>query len=40
MDEYGGKRRGVTEVVPFLVADMLRENDGNYSIGADWALLC
>ena len=29
---------GLTEVVPLLVEDMLRENDGNYSIGAEWAL--
>jgi putative intracellular protease/amidase len=27
---------GLTKVVPFLVEDMLRENGGNYSKGADW----
>ncbi len=27
---------GLTQVVPFLVEDMLRENGGNYSKGADW----
>ena len=28
---------GLTKVVPFLVEDMLRENGGIYSKGADWA---
>ena len=27
---------GLTEVVPFLVEDMLKENGGQYSKGADW----
>jgi putative intracellular protease/amidase len=27
---------GLTEVVPFLVEDMLTKNGGNYSKGADW----
>jgi putative intracellular protease/amidase len=27
---------GLTEVVPFLVEDMLRENGGSYSKAADW----
>ncbi|MGV8893588.1 MAG: type 1 glutamine amidotransferase domain-containing protein [Burkholderiaceae bacterium] len=27
---------GLTKVVPFLVEDMLKENGGNYSKGADW----
>ena len=27
---------GLTEVVPFLVEDMLRENGGSYSRAADW----
>ncbi|GAB3728696.1 type 1 glutamine amidotransferase domain-containing protein [Hymenobacter agri] len=27
----------LTNVVPFLVEDMLKENGGNYSKGADWA---
>ena len=27
---------GLTEVVPFLVEDMLKENGGDYSKGADW----
>ncbi|MBZ2205683.1 type 1 glutamine amidotransferase domain-containing protein [Massilia soli] len=27
---------GLTDVVPFLVEDMLKENGGNYSKGADW----
>jgi putative intracellular protease/amidase len=27
---------GLTQVVPFLVQDMLVENGGNYSKGADW----
>ena len=31
---------GLTEVVLFLAGNMLRENDGSYSIGAEWALLC
>lgn len=31
---------GLTEVVPLLVEDMLRENDGSYSIGAEWRLVC
>lgn len=29
-----------TKVIPFLVGDMLRGSDGNYSKGAVWALLC
>lgn len=28
---------GLTNVVPFLVEDMLKANDGNYEKGADWA---
>lgn len=28
---------GLTKVVPFLVEDMLKENGGIYSKGADWA---
>jgi putative intracellular protease/amidase len=28
---------GLTKVVPFLVEDMLKENGGVYSKGADWA---
>ena len=28
---------GLTEVVPFLVEDMLKENGGEYSKAADWA---
>jgi len=28
---------GLTEVVPFLVEDMLKANGGNYSRGDDWA---
>lgn len=28
---------GLTRVVPFLVEDMLKENGGQYSKGADWA---
>ena len=28
---------GLTEVVPFLVEDMLKENGGDYSKGDDWA---
>ena len=28
---------GLTNVVPFLVEDMLKENGGNYSKLADWA---
>jgi putative intracellular protease/amidase len=27
---------GLTEVVPFLVEDMLKKNGGNYSKGGDW----
>ena len=27
---------GLTEVVPFLVEDMLKENGGNFSKGGDW----
>ncbi|MFD2785151.1 type 1 glutamine amidotransferase domain-containing protein [Hymenobacter rubripertinctus] len=27
----------LTDIVPFLVEDMLKENGGNYSKGADWA---
>jgi putative intracellular protease/amidase len=27
---------GLTEIVPFLVEDMLRTNGGNYSKVADW----
>jgi putative intracellular protease/amidase len=27
---------GLTDVVPFLVEDMLKENGGNYSKGDDW----
>lgn len=27
---------GLTEIVPFLVEDMLKENDGHYSKAADW----
>lgn len=27
---------GLTQIVPFLVEDMLRTNGGNYSKGADW----
>ncbi|NVO32802.1 type 1 glutamine amidotransferase domain-containing protein [Hymenobacter lapidiphilus] len=27
----------LTNIVPFLVEDMLKENGGNYSKGADWA---
>ena len=27
---------GLTEAVPFLVEDMLKENGGNYSKGEDW----
>lgn len=27
---------GLTKVVPFLVEDMLKENGGNFSAGADW----
>jgi putative intracellular protease/amidase len=27
---------GLTEVVPFLVEDMLKRNGGNYSKAADW----
>lgn len=29
---------GLTEIVLFLAGNMLRENDGSYSIGAEWAL--
>ena len=28
---------GLTDVVPFLVEDMLKANGGNYHKGADWA---
>lgn len=28
---------GLTDVVPFLVEDMLKANDGNYKKGDDWA---
>ncbi len=28
---------GLTNVVPFLVEDMLKANGGNYAKGADWA---
>jgi putative intracellular protease/amidase len=28
---------GLTDVVPFLVEDMLKANGGHYSKGADWA---
>ncbi len=28
---------GLTDVVPFLVEDMLKANGGNYQKGADWA---
>jgi len=28
---------GLTEVVPFLVEDMLKANGGLYSKGADWS---
>ncbi len=28
---------GLTDVVPFLVEDMLKGNGGNYSKAADWA---
>ena len=28
---------GLTEVVPFLIEDMLKANGGNYEKGADWA---
>ena len=28
---------GLTEVVLFLAGNMLRENDGSYLIGAEWA---
>lgn len=28
---------GLTDVVPFLVEDMLKANGGNYEKGADWA---
>jgi len=28
---------GLTQVVPFLVEDMLKSNGGEYSKGADWA---
>lgn len=28
---------GLTDVVPFLVEDMLKTNGGNYHKGADWA---
>ena len=28
---------GLTDVVPFLVEDMLKQNGGQYSKGADWA---
>jgi putative intracellular protease/amidase len=27
---------GLTEIVPFLVEDMLQERGGTYSKGADW----
>ncbi|MBC7703498.1 MAG: type 1 glutamine amidotransferase domain-containing protein, partial [Rhodoferax sp.] len=27
---------GLTAVVPFLIEDMLKENGGHYSKGADW----
>ena len=27
---------GLTDIVPFLVEDMLKSNGGNYSKGADW----
>jgi putative intracellular protease/amidase len=27
---------GLTDVVPFLVEDMLKQNGGNYSKAADW----
>jgi putative intracellular protease/amidase len=27
---------GLTQIVPFLVEDMLKKNGGNYSKGADW----
>jgi len=29
---------GLTDIVPFLVEDMLKENGGTYSKGADWAV--
>lgn len=29
---------GLTDVVPFLVEDMLKENGGHYSKGADWGV--
>ncbi|CAH1001836.1 Protein/nucleic acid deglycase HchA [Neolewinella maritima] len=29
---------GLTDVVPFLVEDMLKQNGGNYSKGADWSV--
>ncbi|MBX9914731.1 MAG: type 1 glutamine amidotransferase domain-containing protein, partial [Pseudomonadaceae bacterium] len=28
---------GLTDIVPFLVEDMLQANGGTYSNGADWA---
>ncbi len=31
------KAVGLTEVVPFLVEDMLKSNDGQYEKGEDWA---
>ena len=31
------KAAGLTDVVPFLVEDMLKKNGGNYSKGDDWA---
>lgn len=30
------KASGLTDVVPFLVEDMLKQNDGNYSKAGDW----
>lgn len=29
---------GLTDIVPFLVEDMLKENGGDYRKGDDWAL--
>ena len=31
------KAVGLTDVVPFLVEDMLKENGGHYEKGDDWA---
>lgn len=28
---------GLTDIVPFLVEDMLKQNGGFYSSGADWS---